>query len=54
MVVRAMNPVMGLVPKVALSLAGIALVAGGARLWAEFGQLVYFDIIAASFIGCFF
>ena len=46
-------PVMALAPKIALSLAGLALVAGGAWLWAAFGRLVYFDLIAAAFIGCF-
>ena len=45
---------MNLAAKTALSLAGFALVGGGVLLWLQFGRLVYFDIIAASFVGCFF
>ena len=30
-----------------------ALVGFGAVLWAKFGGLVYFDTLAAAFIGCF-
>ncbi len=45
---------MNLAAKAVLSLAGLALVGGGALLWLQFGRLVYFDIIAASFVGCFF
>jgi hypothetical protein len=44
---------MALAPKILLSLAGAATVALGAVLWARFGNLVYFDVIAASFAGCF-
>jgi hypothetical protein len=40
--------------KIALSLAGLAGIAGGVALWARFGGLVYFDMAAASFVGCFF
>jgi hypothetical protein len=43
-----------LAPKIAVSLAAIAILGGGAALWAKFGGLVYFDMVAASFIGCFF
>jgi len=45
---------MTLTPKIALSLAGLSALAGGALLWAQFGGLVYFDMAAASFAGCFF
>ena len=44
---------MSLTSKLALSLAGLATVALGAVLWLRFGNLVYFDAIAASFAGCF-
>jgi hypothetical protein len=45
---------MSLAPKIALSVAGLAVVGLGGVLWARFGTLVYFDVVAASFIGCFF
>jgi hypothetical protein len=45
---------MTLAPKILLSLAGAATVVLGAALWAKFGNLVYFDVVAASFAGCFF
>ena len=45
---------MTLAPKIGLSLAGLALVAFGAALWVKFGTLVYFDTVAAAFIGCLF
>ena len=44
---------MSLTSKLALSLAGLAAVALGGFLWLRFGNLVYFDVIAASFAGCF-
>ena len=44
---------MSLTSKLALSFAGLAAVALGAFLWLRFGNLVYFDVIAASFAGCF-
>lgn len=40
-------------PKVAIGLTGVALLVGGAALWAMFGSMIYFDVLAASFIGCF-
>jgi hypothetical protein len=49
-----MVSVMTLTPKIALSLTGLALLGAGAVLWAQFGSLVYFDMAAAAFIGCFF
>lgn len=49
-----MIPSMTLAPKIGLSLAGLALVGFGSALWIRFGTLVYFDVIAASFVGCFF
>jgi hypothetical protein len=39
--------------KLTLSLAGLAALAFGGFLWLRFGNLVYFDVIAASFAGCF-
>jgi hypothetical protein len=45
---------MTLTPKIALSLVGLACLAGGAALWARFGSMVYFDMAAASVVGCFF
>ncbi len=49
----AMLRAMTLAPKIALSLAGLAAVVLGGWLWMRFGNLVYFDVIAASFAGCF-
>jgi hypothetical protein len=45
---------MSLVPKIGLSFAGLALVAFGSALWLKYGTLDYFDVVAASFVGCFF
>jgi hypothetical protein len=45
---------MTLTPKIALSLTGLALLGVGGMLWAQFGSLVYFDMAAAAFMGCFF
>jgi hypothetical protein len=44
---------MSLTAKLTLSFAGLAAVAFGGFLWLRFGNLVYFDAIAASFAGCF-
>ena len=44
---------MTLAPKIALSLAALAVIGGGALLWARFGSLVFFDTVASAFIGCF-
>jgi hypothetical protein len=44
---------MTLAPKIGLWLGGFALVAFGAALWAKYAGLVYFDTLAAAFIGCF-
>jgi hypothetical protein len=44
---------MTLTSKLALSFAGLATVAFGGFLWLRFGNLVYFDVVAASFAGCF-
>jgi hypothetical protein len=41
-------------PKAGLAAGGLVLIALGGVLWAKFGALVYFDTIAAAFIGCFF
>ena len=41
-------------PAIGLSLAGLGIVALGAALWAQYGTLVYFDSLAAAFMGCFF
>ena len=48
-----MLSVMTLAPKLALSLTALAVLGGGIALWAHFGSLVFFDTVAASFIGCF-
>jgi hypothetical protein len=40
-------------PTIALSLAALAVLGGGALLWARFGSLVFFDTVASAFIGCF-
>jgi hypothetical protein len=45
---------MTLAPKIALSLTGLAVIGAGAALWAHFGSMVYFDMAAAAFTGCFF
>ena len=42
-----------LAPKIGLSLGGLALVGIGAVLWLKYGALVYFDTLAAAFLGCF-
>lgn len=44
---------MSLTSKIVLSLAGLAAVLSGGLLWLRFGNLVYFDQLAASFAGCF-
>jgi len=44
---------MTIASRIGLSLAGLAAVALGGLLWMRFGELVYFDVIAASFAGCF-
>jgi hypothetical protein len=44
---------MSLAPKIGLSLGGLALVAIGGLLWVKYGALVYFDTLAAAFLGCF-
>ncbi|MBZ0230511.1 MAG: hypothetical protein K8F58_18935 [Bauldia sp.] len=44
---------MTLAPKIALSLTALAVLGGGALLWARFGSLVFFDTVASAFIGCF-
>lgn len=45
---------MTLAPKIAVTMTGLTLLAGGAFLWTKFGSLVYFDILSAAFVGCFF
>ena len=45
---------MSLATRLGLSAAGVAVIAAGSVLWVKFGTLVYFDVVAASFIGCFF
>jgi hypothetical protein len=44
---------MTFVSKAGIGLAGLALIAGGAMLWAQYGGLVYFDMLASAFAGCF-
>jgi hypothetical protein len=40
-------------PTGGLILGGAVLMAVAGVLWVKFGALVYFDTIAARFIGCF-
>ncbi len=35
-----------------LAVLALVLITGGALLWARYGTLVYFDTIAAAFVGC--
>ena len=51
---HAMMPSMPIASRIGLSLAGLCVVAAGTVLWVRFGGLVYFDMLAASFIGCLF
>lgn len=37
----------------AIGLGVLALMAGGAVLWAQYGGLVYFDMLASALAGCF-
>jgi len=34
------------------AILALAVIAAGAVLWARYGTLVYFDTIAAAFVGC--
>jgi hypothetical protein len=49
-----MNAPMTRTAKWSLSAAGLAAVAFGGALWAQFGSMVYFDQLAAGLVGCFF
>jgi hypothetical protein len=44
---------MALAPKVAVGLGALALIAGGAVLWSQYGGLVYFDMLTSAVAGCF-
>ncbi|HZP20321.1 MAG TPA: hypothetical protein VFB16_08940 [Bauldia sp.] len=44
---------MTLAPKIAIPATLLVIGAGGALLWAKYGTGVFFDALAASFIGCF-
>lgn len=44
---------MTLAPKLGLGFAGLGAVAFGAALWLAYGELVWFDALAAGFAGCF-
>lgn len=44
---------MALASKAGFGLGALALIAGGALLWLQFGSLVYFDMLASAFAGCF-
>jgi hypothetical protein len=35
------------------AIGALVLIAAGIVLWVRFGTLVYFDTIAAAFLGCF-
>ena len=39
--------------KTSVGLVTLALAVGGAVWWTRCGSLVYFDVMASSFIGCF-
>lgn len=43
---------MALAPKIMLILAGLAVVGTGVVLWVQYGGLIFFDMLAASFLGC--
>jgi hypothetical protein len=45
---------MTLAQKAAIGLGGLGVLAAGTLLWMRFGSAVYFDTLAAAFIGCFF
>jgi len=45
--------VMAVAQKTAIGFGALALLAGGIALWFQFGALVYFDMIASAFAGCF-
>lgn len=44
---------MAVAQKTAIGLGALALIAGGAALWLQFGSLVYFDMLSSAFAGCF-
>ena len=39
--------------RIAIPVSLLVIGAGGALLWAQYGTGVFFDALAASFIGCF-
>ncbi len=45
--------VMAVARNTVMGLGALALIAGGIVLWSEFGTLVYFDMLASAFAGCF-
>jgi hypothetical protein len=44
---------MAAAPKAMIGFGVLALFAGGALLWAQYGSLIYFDMLASAFAGCF-
>jgi hypothetical protein len=44
---------MALASRTAIGLGVLALIAGGAVLWSQYGGPVYFDMLASSVAGCF-
>ncbi|HET7718158.1 MAG TPA: hypothetical protein VFK86_21230 [Bauldia sp.] len=44
---------MAIAEKTAWGVGALALIAGGVVLWSQFGSLVYFDMLASAFAGCF-
>jgi hypothetical protein len=44
---------MALASRAGIGLGALALIAGGAVLWAQYGSLVYFDMLASALAGCF-
>ena len=41
-------------PRLTVSIAALAVLAGASAAWAHFGSTIYFDMLAASFAGCLF
>lgn len=51
---RPVAPALSPSAKFAAALLALAAVGVGAALWLEFGGAVFFDLLAAGLIGCFF
>jgi hypothetical protein len=44
---------MTMTAKIALSVAGLAIIGSGVVLWAHFGTVIIFDMASAAFLYCF-